>query len=157
MISSKRGDVCRLHANITPFSIKDLSILEFWYLGKVLELPWLLRDDCTAIFLQITATFPCAHSFALSLPKGSGPEFIEVPPCLGIVLPSPSPFSPLVAQTIKNLPAMQDAWVQSLGQKAPRRREWHPTPVFLPGGFYGERSLADYSPQGCRESNRLSD
>ena len=30
MISSKRGDVCRLHANITPFSIKDLSILEFW-------------------------------------------------------------------------------------------------------------------------------
>ena len=113
------------------------------------NLPWLLRDDCTAIFLQITATFPCAHSFALSLPKGSGPEFIEVPPCLGIVLPSPSPFSPLVAQTIKNLPAMQDAWVQSLGQKAPRRREWHPTPVFLPGGFYGERSLADYSPQGC--------
>ena len=70
-------------------------------MGKVLELPWLLRDDCTAIFLQITATFPCAHSFTLSLPAGSGPEFIKVPPCLGIVLPSPSPFSPLVLQTIK--------------------------------------------------------
>ena len=24
------------------------------------------------------------------------------------------------------------------------RREWQPTPVFLPGEFYGQRSLASY-------------
>ena len=29
----------------------------------------------------------------------------------------------LVAQTIKNLPAMQEAWVQSLGQKDPLEKE----------------------------------
>ena len=35
----------------------------------------------------------------------------------------------LVAQMVKNLPAMQDTWV---GENA-WRREWLPTPVFLPG------------------------
>ena len=30
--------------------------------------------------------------------------------------------------------------------KIPRRRAWQPTPVFLPGESYGQRSLADYSP-----------
>ena len=28
------------------------------------------------------------------------------------------------------------------------------TPVFLPGEFHGQRSLADYSPFGCKESDR---
>ena len=27
----------------------------------------------------------------------------------------------------------------------PWRRKWQPTPVFLPGKFYGQRSLAGYS------------
>ena len=30
----------------------------------------------------------------------------------------------------------------------PWRRDWLPTPVFLPGEFYGLRSLANYSPEG---------
>jgi len=30
--------------------------------------------------------------------------------------------------------------------KIPWRREWQPTPVFLPGEFHGQRSLAGYSP-----------
>ena len=33
------------------------------------------------------------------------------------------------------------------------RREWPPTPVFLPGEFYGQRSLAGYSPWGRKESD----
>ena len=28
-----------------------------------------------------------------------------------------------------------------------------PTPVFLPGECYGQRSLAGYSPWGCKESD----
>ena len=31
--------------------------------------------------------------------------------------------------------------------KIPWRREWHPTPVFLPGTSHGQRSLAGYSPR----------
>ena len=33
------------------------------------------------------------------------------------------------------------------------RRNWQPTPVFLPGEFHGQRSLAGYSPWGCKESD----
>jgi len=32
--------------------------------------------------------------------------------------------------------------------KTPWRRKWQPTPVFLPGKSYGQRSLAGYSPWG---------
>ena len=28
------------------------------------------------------------------------------------------------------------------------------TPLFLPGGFHGQRSLASYSPWGCKDSDR---
>ena len=52
---------------------------------------------------------------------------------------------------IKNLPVMQETWVSSLGQEIPWRREWQPTPVLLPGEFYGQRSLAGYSPWDHRE------
>ena len=31
--------------------------------------------------------------------------------------------------------------------------EWLPTPVFLPGEFHGQRSLAGYSPWGRKESD----
>ena len=33
-----------------------------------------------------------------------------------------------------------DPWVR----KIPGRRAWQPTPVFSPGEFLGQRSLADY-------------
>ena len=32
-----------------------------------------------------------------------------------------------------------------------RRRAWQPTPVVLPGKSHGQRSLAGYSPKGCKE------
>ena len=35
-----------------------------------------------------------------------------------------------------------------------QRREWLPTPVFLPGESHGERSLAGYSPWGRTESDK---
>ena len=40
-----------------------------------------------------------------------------------------------------------DPWVG----KIPWRRKWQPTPVFLPEESHGQRSLAGYSPQGCKE------
>ena len=42
-----------------------------------------------------------------------------------------------------------DPWVG----KIPWRRVWQPTPVFLPGGSLGQRSLAGYSPKGRKESD----
>ena len=49
-----------------------------------------------------------------------------------------------VAQTVKNLPACRrpgfDPWVR----KIPWRREWQPTPVFLPEESHGQRSLVGY-------------
>ena len=52
----------------------------------------------------------------------------------------------LVAQMVKNLPVMWQIQAQSLERTIPWRREWLPTPVFLPGEFHGQRSLACYSP-----------
>ena len=36
-------------------------------------------------------------------------------------------------------------------RRAPWRREWLPTPVFLPGESHGQRSLAGYGPLGHKE------
>ena len=58
----------------------------------------------------------------------------------------------LVAQMVKNLPAMWETWVWSLGwEDSPGEGKWLPTPVFLPGEFRGQRSLVGYSPWGCKE------
>ena len=59
----------------------------------------------------------------------------------------------LVAQTVKNLPAMQETWFHPQVGKISWRREWQPSPVFLPGEFCEQRSLAGYSPQGRKESD----
>ena len=40
-----------------------------------------------------------------------------------------------------------DSWVR----KTPWWREWLPTSLFLPGEFHRKRSLAGYSPWGCKE------
>ena len=42
-----------------------------------------------------------------------------------------------------------DPWVG----KIPWRKKWQPTPVFLPGESRGQRSLANYSPTGLKESD----
>ena len=57
----------------------------------------------------------------------------------------------LGAQMVRNPPAMQETQVQSLGQENPLEKGMAHTPVFLPGEFHGQRSLAGYSPWGRRE------
>ena len=39
----------------------------------------------------------------------------------------------LVAQMVKNLPAMKETWVRSLGWEDLLESKWQPTPIFLPG------------------------
>ena len=57
---------------------------------------------------------------------------------------------------VKNLPTNAgdvrgrfSSWVG----KIPWRRAWQPIPVFLLGKFYGQRSLAGYSPGDHEESD----
>ena len=59
----------------------------------------------------------------------------------------------LVAQMVKNPPAMQETRGQSLGWEDPLEKGMATIPVFLPGEFHGQRSLVGYSPQGCKESD----
>ena len=56
----------------------------------------------------------------------------------------------LVAQMVKNPPVSAGNQV-SIPGKIPWRRKWQPTSVFLPGESHGQRSLAGYSPWGCKE------
>ena len=61
--------------------------------------------------------------FILKLIFNINPGFIDFP----------------VAQTVKNLPEMQETRVQSLGWEVPLEKEWQSTPVFLPGKSHGWR------------------
>ena len=54
----------------------------------------------------------------------------------------------LVAQSVKNLPAMQETRVRSLDLEDPLEKEMATTPVFLSGTFSGQRSLVGYTPWG---------
>ena len=45
-----------------------------------------------------------------------------------------------MTQAVKNLPAVQETEVRSLGGKDPWRRKWQPIPVFLPGESHEQRS-----------------
>ena len=113
--------------------------------------------------------FTLLHFFFIAA-QGNGmtlPTLAQFPPFCEVFMNPPSQkpflFSPvllcfmfltwgafLVAQMVKNLlhcgrPRF-DPWVG----KIPCRREWLPTPVFLPGESHGRRSLTGYSPWGRR-------
>ena len=51
----------------------------------------------------------------------------------GIGYPLQHSWASLVAQMVKNLPAMQKTWVQSLGWEDPLEEDTATTPVFWPG------------------------
>ena len=52
-------------------------------------------------------------------------------------------------------PAPSDSKVQAIStmREICVQREWQPTAVFLPGESHGEKTLAGYSPRGCKESD----
>ena len=52
---------------------------------------------------------------------------------------------------VKNIPANSGDTVLIPGLGRFQRRQWHPTPVLLPGKSHGRRSLVGCSPWGCEE------
>ena len=51
----------------------------------------------------------------------------------------------------KKLPAIQDTWVQSLGQEDPLEKEMATHSSIPAEKFHGQRSLASYSPWSHKE------
>ena len=99
---------------------------------------------------ELDGCLSCRYPFSLHL------CVLPVPNLLCTVFPSSCPgdvITPLVAQTVKRLSAMQDTRVQSLGWEDPWRRKCQPTPVFLPGKSRGLRSLVGYHSWGHKESD----
>ena len=63
-----------------------------------------------------------------------------------------SPQASLLAQMVKSLQCRRPGFSPWVG-KVPWRRERLPTPVFLPGGSHGQRSLVGCRPGGRKESD----
>ena len=61
--------------------------------------------------------------------------------------------APLVAQMVKNLPAVQENQVQSLGREDPLEKGMATHSSILAWRIHGQRSLAGYSPWGRKESD----
>ena len=61
------------------------------------------------------------------------------------------------AQMVKNLPAVKETWVRSLGWEDPWRRERQPIPVFLPGESHGQRSLVGIVQGDAKSQTQLRD
>ena len=57
----------------------------------------------------------------------------------------------LVAQTVKNLPAMWETWVQPWVGTIPWRKVWQPLQYSCLENPHGQRSLVGYSPWGRKE------
>ena len=56
-----------------------------------------------------------------------------------------------MAQMVKNLPAVQETWVQSLGQEDPLEKGMATHSVILAWRISWMRSLDSYSPWGYKE------
>ena len=80
-----------------------------------------------------------------SIPGSGTSHMLPLQGLSSLVNPSRPLGTSLMAQLVKNLPAMWETWVRSLGQENPLERGWQPSPVFLPEEFHGQRSLAGYS------------
>ena len=63
------------------------------------------------------------------------------------------PRASLVAQMVKNLPAMQETWVLSLGWKDPLEEGMATYSSILAWKSHGQSSLAGYSPWSHKESD----
>ena len=68
----------------------------------------------------------------------------------GIAYPLQFSWTSLVAQLVKNLPAMWETWVRSPGREDPLQKGKATPPVFWPREFHEL-----YSPWDCKESDTI--
>ena len=105
-------------ASLIGQSVKNLrAVQETWVRSLVRKIAWRRKWQPTPVFLP-------GESHRQSSLAGYSPWG-----CKSI--------ASLVAQLVKNPPAMQETWVQSLNWKIAWRKERLPTPVFWPAEFHG--------------------
>ena len=128
-----------------------LEVLKVGALDVGLPNRSLFREKLESAFLTV---YHCAVGGVYD--KKVSPPFVPIWMWSGYFLIRAS----WVVLVLKNPPANAedkrlglDPWVG----KIPWRRAQHPTPVFLPGKSQGQRSLAGYSPRGCKSQIQLSD
>ena len=105
-----------------------------------------LESDCLDLLLGSAIASLCeaaklTNSF---VPQCARPNMRIIKPIPQVVMRMKWLKGSLVAQSVK--PAVQETW----------RRQWHPTPVLLPGKSHGWRRLVGYSPWSCKESDTTS-
>ena len=71
----------------------------------------------------------------------------QMPPSESNVHQCGFPGGPTIKNPLQYRTCRFNPWVG----KIPWGRAWQPTPVFLPGEPHGQKSLAGYSPWGCKE------
>ena len=89
--------------------------------------------------------------------KGRGPE-IKLPTFAGTYRNQgnsrkTSTFASLIAQTVKNLPAMQETWVRSLGQEDPGEGNGNPLQYSCLENPTGREAWQATGHGGCKESH----
>ena len=105
-------------------------------------LPWLLKSNNIFLIYMRGKESTCNAGDPGLIP-GSGRSTGE-----GIGYHIQYSWASLVVQRVRNLPAMREIWVQSLGCKDPWKRERLSSPVFWPGELHGL-----YSSWGCKKSD----
>ena len=103
-----------------------------------------------------TLGFPGSSAGKESACNAGGPGSIPGlgrAPGEGISYPLQYSLASLVAQLIKNLPAIQETWVRSLDWEDPLEEGWQLTPVFLPGESPWAEEPGRLQSMGCKESD----
>ena len=124
-----------------------LSLIQFW----VEKICWRRKWQPTPVLLG----FPCGSAGKESACNAGDPHSIlgsGRSPGEGIGYSPQYSWASLVAQLVKNLPAVRETWVQSLGQEDPLEKEMAAHSILLPGKSHGQRSLVEYSPGSQRET-----
>ena len=75
----------------------------------------------------------------------------------GIVYPLHYSWTSLVAQMVKNPPAMRETWIRSVGWKIPWIKKWQHTAVFLPGESPWTEESGGMQSMGSQSQTRISD
>ena len=107
--------------------VQFLLLLEHWFyelIGTTTH-PWFL----CVLFLE--------KPLGLTLLARALVSMETNPPILHLLRPRLMTLVSLIAELVKNLPAMQETQVWFLGWEDPLEKEWPSTPVFWPEEFHG--------------------
>ena len=117
--------------------------------------------SCVPLFATPQAV-ACQALLSIGFPRQEYWSGLPVPPpghlpSPGIETTSLADSLPLIPpgkpQVVKNLPAMQETWVQSLGWEDPLEKVMATHSSIPAGEFHRQRSQAGYSPWGLKASD----